>query len=53
MKYPFKLRLLWFLMSIGIRTSGMSSEAHRIYNGLKTCSDTPTSDLKSDKTNGE
>jgi len=33
-KYPLKLRLLWFIMSIGIRTNYISSKAHEIYNNL-------------------
>ena len=31
-KYPFKLRLIWWLIFLGIRTNKMSEEAHRIYN---------------------
>lgn len=36
-KYPLKLHLLWFLMFMGLRTDGMSTEAHRIYNNLQVC----------------
>lgn len=42
MKYPLKLRILWFLMSLGIRTNGMSSEAHRIYNNIHNCQKSET-----------
>lgn len=30
--YPFKLRVIWWLIFLGLRTDKLSEEAHRIYN---------------------
>ncbi len=33
-EYPFKLRLIWWLMHFGIRRTELSEEAHRIYDAF-------------------
>lgn len=39
-KYPMKLRVIWWMIFIGLRTDKLSSRAHQIYNEFQSAGGT-------------